>query len=47
MLFCVSHTLQGALYSGQEARIVHIDLSEALDSVNHQAILFKLCSVGI
>ena len=29
-LLCVSHTLQSALESGQEARIVQIDFSAAL-----------------
>ena len=43
---CVSHTLQSALKSGQEARIVQIDFSSAFDGVNHQEILYKLCSVG-
>ena len=46
-LLCVSHTLQSALESGQEARIVQIDFSAAFDGVNHQGILYKLCSVGI
>ena len=32
-LLCVSHTLQSALESGQEARIVQIDLSTAFDRV--------------
>ena len=41
------HTLKGALKSGQEARIVQIDYSAAIDRVNYQGILFKLCSVGI
>ena len=41
-LLCVSHTLQSALESGQEARIVQIDLSAAFDRVNHQEILYKL-----
>ena len=44
---CVSHTLQRALESGQEARIVQIDLSAAFDRVNRLGILYKLCSVGI
>ena len=44
MQFCVSHTLQSALESGQEARIVQIDFSAAFDIVNHQFILYKLCS---
>ena len=46
-LLCVSHTLQSALGSGQEARIVQIDFSAAFDSLNHLGILYKLCSVGI
>ena len=41
------HTLQSALQSGQEARIVQIDFSAAFDTVNHQGILYMLCSVGI
>ena len=46
-LLCVSHTLQSALESGQETRIVQIDFSAAFDRANHQGILYKLCSVGI
>ena len=46
-LLCVSHALQSALESGQEARIVQIDISAAFDRVNHQGILYKLCSVSI
>ena len=46
-LLCVSHTLQSALESGQEARIVQINFSTGFDRVNHQGILYKLCSVGI
>ena len=41
VLLCVSHTLQSALESGQEARIVQID------RVNHLGILYKLCSGGV
>ena len=44
---CVAHSLQSALEMGQEARIVHIDFRVAFDRVNHQGILFKLCSVGV
>ena len=40
-LLCVSHTLQSALESGQEARIVQIDFSAAFDSVNHLGILYN------
>ena len=43
-LLCVSHTLQSALESGQEAPIVQIDFSAAFDRVNH---LYKLCSVAL
>ena len=46
-LLCVSHTLQSALESGQEARIVQINFSAAFDKVNHQGILYRLSSVGI
>ena len=46
-LLCVSHTLQSAFESGQEARIVQIDFSSAFDRVNHQGILYKLSSVSI
>ena len=38
-LLCVSHALQSALESGQEARIVLIDSSAAFDRVNLQGIL--------
>ena len=44
-LLCVAHTLQSAVEMGKEARIVQIDFSAAFDRVNHQGILFKLCSV--
>ena len=46
-LLCVSHTLQSALKSGQDARVVQIDFSAAFDRVNHLCIQYKLCSVGI
>ena len=46
-LLCVANTLQNALEMGQEARIVQIDFSSALDMVNHQSILFKFCSLGV
>ena len=46
-LLCVSHSLQSALESGQEARIVQIDFSAAFDRVNHKGILYRLCSMGI
>ena len=46
-LLCLSHTLQSALESGQEARIVQINFSSAFNRVNHRGILYKLCSVGV
>ena len=49
-LYCIflrAHTLQSALESGPEARIVQIDFSAAFDWVNHLRILYKLCSVGV
>ena len=46
-LLCLSHTLQSALESGQEARVVQIDFNASFDRVNHLGILYKLCSVGI
>ena len=46
-LLSVSHTLQSALESGQEAKIVQIDFSAAFHRVNHQGILYRLSSVGI
>ena len=45
-LLCVSHTLQSALKSEQEARIVQIDFSAAFDRVKNQGNLYKLYSVG-
>ena len=41
---CVSCTVVG---SGKEARISQIDFSAAFAKVDHQGILFMLCSVGI
>ena len=46
-LLYLSHTVQSALERGQEARIVLIDFSTAVDRVNHLGILYKLCSVDI
>ena len=46
-LLCVSYTLQSALESEQEARIVQIDFSAAFDRVSHQGILYRLCFVGV
>ena len=46
-LLCVSQTLQSALESGQEARIVQIDFSAAFNRIKDQGILYWLCSVGI
>ena len=46
-LLCVSSTLQSALESGQEARIVQIDFSAAFDRVNHLGLLYIHCSLSI
>ena len=46
-ILCLSHTLQIALESGQDAKIVQIDFSTDFERVNHQAILYKLCSEDI
>ena len=46
-LLCVSHTLQIALESGQEARIVLIDFSAAFDRVNHLGILYIIIIIII
>ena len=46
-LLCMSHTLQSALESGQEARIMQIDFSAAFDRVYHLGILYELCFVSI
>ena len=43
----MSHSVQSALESEQEARSVQIDFSAAFERVNHQGIIYKLCSVGI
>ena len=45
--FCVSHALQSVLESEQEDRILQIDYSAAFEMVNHQGILYKLCTVSI
>ena len=38
-LLCLSHTLQSALESGQEARIIQNDFSAAFDGANYQGIV--------
>ena len=46
-LLCMFHTLQSALESGQEARIVQINFSKTFYRVNHQGFFYKLSSLGI
>ena len=46
-LLRVSNTLQSILESEQEVRIVQINFCAAFCRVNHQGILYKLCSGGI
>ena len=43
----MSHTLQSASERWEDSRIAEIDFSAAFDRVNHQGILYNLCSVGI
>ena len=43
----MTHTLQNALESEQEARIVQIEFSAAFDMVNHLELLYNHFSVGI
>ena len=43
---CVTYTAK-CIGEWQDSRIVQIDFSAAFDRVNHQGILYKLCSVGI
>ena len=47
VLLCMSHALQSAFETWQEARIVQIEFSAAFDRVNHRAFLYKLGSVAI
>ena len=46
-LVCVSHTLQSALESGQEARIVQIDFSAAFDRVPFSSSCLLVGIVGL
>ena len=43
---CLPHTLKSTLESGQEATIVQLDFTSAFDRVNHQGLLYEVCSVG-
>ena len=43
----MAYTLLGALEMAQEDRMVQIDFNAAFDQVNHQRVLFMLCSVGV
>ena len=44
-LLCMSHTLQSALESGKEARIVQIDFNAAFERVIYQGIICKFWSM--
>ena len=46
-LICVFLTLQSALESEQEARILQNDFGAAFDRFKHQGNLYWFCSVGI
>ena len=41
-LLSVSHTLQTALQSGQEARIMQVDFSVAFDRINHHTVTVSM-----
>ena len=47
MHFCACRIHAKCIGKRAGARIVQIDFSAAFDRVNHQGILYKLCSVGI
>ena len=46
-LLTISHTVQKALDSGSEVRMVGLDFSAAFDRVNHAALIFKLKQFGV
>ena len=46
-LLFLTHNLQGFLDAGHESRLVSLDFSSAFDLVNHEALLFKVRSLGI
>ena len=47
-ILCVAHVhLTECFGHGQEDRMVQIDFSAAFDRVNHQTILFMICSVAV
>lgn len=43
----ISNRVQKALDTGSEARMVGLDFSAAFDRVNHKALIYKLCQLGI
>ena len=46
-LLTISDSVQKALDSGMEARIIGLDFSSAFDCVNHEALIFKLKLLGV
>ena len=46
-LLFITHNLQASLDAGRESRLVSLDFSSAFDRVNHEALLFKVRSLGI
>ena len=46
-LLTILNVVQKALDSGHEVRMVGLDFSAAFDCVNHEALIFKLCQLGI
>lgn len=46
-LLLIAQDLQGSLDRGHESRLVSLDFSSAFDLVNHDALIYKLRSVGV
>ena len=46
-LLKLTHDLQYSLDKGAESRVISLDFSSAFDLVNHQALLYKLKSMGV
>ena len=46
-LLTITHTVQKALDSCSEVRMVGLDFSAAFDRVNHEALIFKLKQFGV
>ena len=45
--YLLNHKLQSVLDKNFESRLVSLDFSAALDTVNHKGLIFKLKSVSV